>query len=501
MISPTSREEYQLEEEFDIDQLLQHEAKLQRIEEPDVIESRLHSRFLEICNLVKGNLSQTIEINDGSGSTTNEKWLDRQHRAVIGDSHAVDYFIEEIQKVLSDKHISFQEYPSFYSNLAEAIFHEVWGLSILAKWEKYENSEAALIHGVSLWIDFGDGKGFVRQKEQFTSKEAVERVKRAFIHRREDSILNRENPELEIEREDGSRITMIQSPRSRTNYVMLRRFVVDKFTLEEQAERGTIPFEDIRIYRAIARTLANVIVAGRVRSAKSTFLKTLIGERPKNMIHVVLEKHFELYLGKHFPDRLSFEFQAKEGDLHKVIPSVLRMEHDALIVGEIRSLEIEAYLQSTERGERGAMSTYHLTEDKRAVDQLARHTLDEFPSRRFEIEVERVANAVDLIITMSSDRDRKKKRVTGVSEITWDSENRTYRVTELIKYSPLTTKYYYNANVSNGLLQLMAHENLPETILFRNLLQQRAEVSPMDSYPMFKEFELENEKSKEGSFK
>lgn len=479
---------YVVEEPFDSEQLVQHEAKKIRALEPDSLAQKNHVRFLEICQTVKFELSHTIDIRDEEDYKSNADWLDRQHKAVIGDQKAVQYFIEEIQKVLRDRNISFLEFPSFYEGLAEAIFHEVWGLSVLAKWERYKESEAALIHGTSLWIDYGNG--FEKQKEKFSSSAVVERVKRAFIHRREDSVLNRENPELEIEREDGSRITMIQHPRSRDNYVMLRRFVVDRFTLEDQAALDTIPREDIPIYRALAITLPNLIVAGRVRSAKSTFLKTLVGERPSHLMHAVLEKNFELAFGKAFPERLFFELQSSEGDLHSVIPRLLRMEHDSVIIGEIRSLEIEAYLQSTERGERGALSTYHLTDVHRVVEQLTRHTLDEFPTRRFEVELERVASAVDIIITMASDRDRKKKRVTGVSEIIWNNKTNEHEVNELIRYSTLTNEYYYNANISKRLLHLMAIEDLNETKILIKTLQKRSEISPLKDSTEFNELDV-----------
>lgn len=478
-----------VEEPFNIDQLLHDEVLIQREQEPDSIERRNHARFEEVCEIVKVALRKVIDLGELDPRQSDAEWLERQHLAVVGDAKAVHYFVEEIQLVLRERNISFKEYPVYHSNLAEAIFHEVWGLSVLAKWESYLDSEAAVIHGTNLWIDLGEGRGFELQNEKFASTAVVERVKRAFIHRREDSILNRENPEIEIEREDGSRITMIQAPRSRENYVMFRRFVVKRFTLEDQASRGTIPVEDIPIYRALSRTMPNTIVAGPIRSAKSTFMKTMIGERPKNLIGAVLEKHFELALSEHFPGRLFFELQSTEGDLHKVIPRLLRMEHDFVVVGEIRSMEIEAFLQSTERGERGALSTYHLTDVQRVVEQLTRHTLDEFPTRRFDIELERVANALDIIITMTSDRDRKKKRVTGVTEIYWDYEERTHKINQLIQYSSLTGKYYYSSKISKRLKRLMAEENLEETRTLVNLLKERSAQNPIEELENFSELD------------
>jgi pilus assembly protein CpaF len=456
-------------------------SQIHRTQQQDTassINARKHKQFKQICAVVKKELEKVI--NTDENQDKNNEWLERQHRAIIGDPVAIGYFIAEIERVLRDHNITSNDYPAFFNKLSEAIFHEIWGVSVLAKWEQYPESEACAIIGQELWIDI-DGK-FVKQEEEFESIERVEKIKRSFMMRREDSIINRENPEAEIEREDGSRITMIQPPRARDNYIMLRRFVVDKFTLEDQAARGTIPYEDIPIYRALARVMANMIIAGRVRSAKSTFMKTLIGERKKDYVIACLEKHFELALKKHFPDRLIFEVQSKEGDLHRAIPRLLRMEHDYIVIGEIRSLEMEAYLLACERGERGALSTYHLTDVEYVVEQLARHVLDEFPTRKFEVEVERVAKNLDIIITMASDRDRRRKRVIGVTEVVYDYQSRKHFTNDLIRYSPLTGQYYYSSNLSKSLLYRFAEEDLGETKILLQTLRERERVSPMSAY-------------------
>lgn len=452
--------------------------------------------FKEICHKVREQLNDiiidgTVDIKkekdgelDEHGSNENV-WLERQHRAVIGDEQAMSYFITKINEVLQKENITTSDYPNFYDSLAEAIFHEVWGVSILHKWDKMPFSEAAVIRGTELWIDM-DGQ-FKKQNEQFENTEAVERIKRAFTMRVKDALINDQNPELEIEREDGSRITMIQKPRGKVNYIMFRRFVVKNMTIHEQAHLGTILDEDIPFFRSLARVMVNTIFAGRVRSAKSTFMKTMLGERDPSFVAAVMEKHFELDLSKQFKDRLIFEVQAKEGDLHHVMPRLLRMEHDYIVVGEIRSLETEGYLQACERGERGAYSTYHLTSVENVVAQITRHILDEFPNRNFINEYERVARNIDIIVTMSTDRDRRRKRVIGVTEIIWDEATRTQRTQDLIRYSPVTDRYYYSSKITKALLTLMAEESLEDTKIIVRHLKQREKVSPMTEYEKIKD--------------
>ncbi|MEC3018343.1 ATPase, T2SS/T4P/T4SS family [Bacillus cereus] len=437
-----------------------------------------HKSFENVCEQIKKDVGDHITNTD----VVNHELLELQHKAVIGDKQAMNHFILKIKTSLEKFKINSSnvEYPDFYDSLEQAIFQEIWGVSILYKWEKYPHSEAAVIRGTKLWIDI-NGK-FEQQEEEFRDIEHVERVRRTFTLRTEDSIINSQNPELEIEREDGSRITMLQKPRSRTHYIMFRRFIVKNLSLENQAELGTIRKEDIPIFRALSKTMCNIGVVGRVRSAKSTFLKSLVLEREPHYIAAVMEKHFELGLSEAMPDRLIFEVQAKEGDLHIAMPRLLRMEHDYIIVGEIRSLETEGYLQATERGERGCLFTYHVTDVSDIAPQMTRHLLDSFPNRKYEYELERVARNTDIIITMGTDRDRRKKRVEAVTEIIWDNERKECIEKDLIRYSKAADKYFYSSEISRKLLLLMADESFEQTKLLISLLRDREKESPMTEY-------------------
>jgi len=432
-------------------------------------------RFNDLCQIVKTELRHIIE---DSNSSDQSEWMERQHQAIIGDLDAMGYFINKIEDVLRRKNMTSVDVPSYYNSLSEAIFHEVWGKSILAKWDnRYPNSESAMIIGRELWIDV-DGQ-MVKQPEHFESDEKVKKIIEAFKMRDPNAVLNYQNPELEIEHEDGSRITMVSPPRGKELYVVFRRFIVNNFSLEEQARLNTIPQEDVHIYRCLSRTLCNTVFAGRVRSAKSTFMKTMITERDSNLTIGLLEKDFELALKKHMPDRLIYELRASEGDLHTAIPRLLRMEHDFIVIGEIRSKEMEGAMMACERGERGFMSTYHLTDADQVVPQLTRHLLDEYPSRSFSIEQERVAQNIDLIITMGTDRDRKIKRVTGVYEVHWNPDKRQQEIRTIIKYHKRKNKYFYSLNFSKRLLSLMVDENEEATNELVKMLKEREEHSPL----------------------
>jgi pilus assembly protein CpaF len=88
---------------------------------------------------------------------------------------------------------------------------------------------------------------------------------------------------------------------------------------------------------------------------------------------------------------------------------------------------------------------------------------------------------------MSADRDRRRKRVIGVTEIIWDETTRTHRTHDLLRYSPVTDKYYYSSTITKELLMLMAEESLEETKLIVRHLKNREKVSPMSDYLKIKD--------------
>lgn len=439
--------------------------------------------FVEICGIVKEELKNLIQETEASGVGGNSL-LEKQHKAMIGNEEAKAYFLAKIEEVLRNRNIASFNYPPFFGTLSNAVFHEVWGWSLLEKWySEYSDSQECMVIGKEFWIDI-DGDA-IRQKESFADDDVVERIKRLFSSRSQFSIINAQSPEVELEHEDGSRISMIQMPRGRTNYIVIRRFVVKRMTLEEQARRNTIPVRDVRLYKAISRVMPNIIVAGQIRSAKSTFMKTLIGERDKKYRIASLEKHFELDLKKTYEDRVIYELQSTEGDLHKAVPALLRMPHDFIVVGEIRSKEMEGYMEACERGERGAFGTYHLTFAEESVSQLTRHLLDEYPNRTYAIEAERVAKNLDFIISMAVDDRSKVKRVEAVTEVYWDDELRKGSTKDIVRYDRTSGKYFYSSKISPRLLYLMRRSNEEEALILMKILREREKESPMEEYNKF----------------
>jgi pilus assembly protein CpaF len=431
--------------------------------------------FKTIGNFVKEEIHRKISESD---KTEGDELLNRQEKAITGDPKEIKYFINMIQTILEDKNLKSNSFPSYYSSLEEAIFHEIYGLKLLQKWYNlFPYSEAAEFNGTEFRIEV-NGQLEI-QEERLESIEEIYEIIRVFLLKYGQKF-NEENPILEVTMEDGSRVTVIGPPFHDVPVVTFRRFIVKNFTLEKQAELKTINYRDIEMLRALARTYCNMVIAGKVRSAKTTFLKTLFSVRDTRDNVILIEKNKELALKRSFPKHEGSlrEFEVEEGSLHDIYPTILRKEHDYVIIGEVRSTEIEAALQACERGNRGLMTTYHLTNVDKVVPQLARQVLASFPSYSQKSQEERIAESFDIIITMGKKRHSNEKRVTSISEVRL-TENDEVQVNTFMKL--VGDHYVYHSNISDELLAKMNEEDPEATDTFMKVLKERAAASPMKS--------------------
>lgn len=431
--------------------------------------------FKTIGKIVKDEINRRIKEMD---KEEGDELLDRQEKAITGDPKEIKYIINLIQAILDDKNLKSKSFPNYYSSLEEAIFHEVYGLKLLQKWfNMFPDSEAAEFNGTEFRIEVnGELK---LQEERLENIDEVYEIIRVFLLKYGHKF-NEENPILEVTMEDGSRVTVIGPPYHEVPVVTFRRFIVKTFSLEKQASMNTIAKEDIPIFRAIARTYCNTVLAGKVRSAKTTFLKTLFSVRDKRDNVIVVEKNKELAFKHSFTDYLGSikEFVVEEGELHDIYPVILRNEHDLVIIGEVRSTEIEAALHACERGTRGLMTTYHLTNVQKVVEQLARQVLASYPNYTQVSQEQRIAEAFDIIITMDKKRHSNEKRVTSVSEIRL-LDSGEIEVNTFLKL--IDGHYVYNDQVSEELLVKMRAEDPKETEIFLETLRKRTAASPMYS--------------------
>ncbi|HEY0826701.1 MAG TPA: ATPase, T2SS/T4P/T4SS family [Bacilli bacterium] len=401
--------------------------------------------------------------------------LEKQHKAIIGDEGAKNYFLTHIREYLREKNITHAFYP-YADSLEQALFEDIYGWGPLYPFFSSE-IETAVVLDTEIWYEIG---GYPqRQKQSFESIERVKELITALTMRNSDSKINEQKPELELEMEDGTRVSMVIPPRGRHIYIEFRKFVVKTFTLDAHASLGTIDPLDKPFYKALARTHLNTVIAGKIKSAKTTMLKTFYGLRDPRYVAAVTEQHFEIQLKRDFPDRLVMEFQANEIQLTSVFRRILRFYHDFILVPEVRSMEAEAAMMSCEKGVRGMMMSYHNTSVQNIPEEIARFILNEYPNRNLENEIIRIGKNLDIVITMDAMRDREIKKMTSVSEIYYDQEHGLVTSNLLMKWNKERNTWHFHNGVSNRLKEWMFDFDPEEARILIDFLEAKTISQPI----------------------
>lgn len=402
--------------------------------------------------------------------------LELQHQAVIGDKETEVLLTNEIQSYLSSINVSDVPFPSYYNSLPEALFHEIYRFGILQKWYVLNDSSAAKFVGNEFWIEQNDV--FVKQPEVLSSEQSIYEFIQRFMAGQKNLKVNESNPYEEIALKDQTRVTIVIPPASYKPTLIFRKYTVKNLTFDEQAKLGTIPSEDIDFYKTFSSLSLNSIIAGHIKSGKSTFLKTIYGARDTNMVAVLIEGTPETFLKQDYPDRLVHELYTENQDIHQTMRRALRIDHNYVIVQEVRGVEADGAIDATERGRRGLLMSYHITDPENTTLQLSQHIVDEYPNRHQANEIRRIAKALDIGITMESTNGQK--RVTSMYEIGLHEDTNQPFINYLVWFNAKTNNWEYNPKISTHLIKRMNEVDEDLASYFLKHLESRSSQFPMN---------------------
>ena len=432
------------------------------------------STFQEVKSKVISMFHTKVEEQKISESERNLR-QEREHLATLGDVQAMNMLMEEIKEFLRGTEMSDTPYNPMFRSLEHALFEHIYRFKNFYKWNLYPTSPSAKITGKEIWFKI-DGQ-FVKQDEEFESVEEVNEIIRLLQQANPNFVIGPGQPEGELDLPDGTRITLTIPPRTLYPTIVFRRFVVSTFSLEMQKKLGTIDERDVPIFEYLARKRLNTVIAGGVESGKSTFLKTLYKEREQDLVALLIEGHPETYLKRDFPERLVHEFSISESDIKTVLRTILRFDHDYVIMQEVRGVEADAAIDGASRGAQGLLMTYHVTEASKVCEQLAQHIVDEYPNRKTVNEIRRVAQTLQLGVTMKNFKDpvtkKSFKKVTSVFEIVYDYDRDEAWIQYLIKFNLSKGCWEYNSKLSPQLKSFLLEDDNGEYDYFFKHLQAR----------------------------
>ncbi len=254
------------------------------------------------------------------------------------------------------------------------------------------------------------GRRFISDK---VTEAIIERIV-AQVGRR----IDKSQPLVDARLPDGSRVNAIIPPLAvKGPCLTIRKFPVQRFTIEDMIEMGTLTPAAAAFLRACVIDRRSILVSGGTGTGKTTMLNVLSSFIPNRERIITIEDTCELRLHQEHVVSLETKMASVEGTgaytIRDLVRNALRMRPDRIIVGECRGPEALDMIQAMNTGHEGSMTTVHANSAREVIERLEVLILmaAELPISSIHRQI---ASAIDLIVHLT--RLPGGKRV--VSQIT-----------------------------------------------------------------------------------
>lgn len=234
--------------------------------------------------------------------------------------------------------------------------------------------------------------------------------------------IDESTPMVDARLPDGSRVNAIIPPLALDGPMLsIRRFAVQRPTLEDLIQKGSLTPEIGEVLRAIAVAKINIIISGGTGSGKTTMLNILSGFIPNYERIITIEDSAELQLQQEHVCRLETRPPNIEGrgeiTQRDLVRNSLRMRPDRIIVGEVRGAEVIDMFQAMNTGHEGSMTTIHANTSRDALLRL--ETMIQLSGVKMTEKAMRqmISSSLDVIIQLARLSDGTR-RMISLSEIT-----------------------------------------------------------------------------------
>jgi pilus assembly protein CpaF len=426
--------------------------------------------FERICEEVETVL--TAEWNDpGLGFDA----ISMQKRAIIGyveETAAIKKRITEIVAEHGRIHGSEPStFPEWYSTIEDAVFHEVWGLAGVSEWfgQSYKDSSSAKVIGDRIYFLEA---GRMRLMPQHIGKDRREQLIRALLLLSPEERMDRDFHEVYML--DGTRVTIFREGLAKDglDVIIFRRYTVPSYTFEEQAMRGTIPYQAIPLFENMVRCGFNVAFCGSVRSAKTTFLSTWQSYEDPALEGVMVETDPEIPIHKLMPDAPVVQLIADGEKLTHISKNLMRSDADYFILAEARDgIALDTAVRIARKGTRRMKMTFHTRDAKSFAQDAAVEIVRSFGGDTRDT-AQRVAGSFDYIFHFIHLRSKNQKKLRGIFEI---SEDLT--VKEICRYDAVSDSWHWHHDIGAEKRRIAAEEDPEALANFDRILKKLEEVA------------------------
>ena len=236
--------------------------------------------------------------------------------------------------------------------------------------------------------------------------------------------IDESSPLVDARLPDGSRVNAVIPPIALDgSSLTIRKFAVDRMTLQDLLDSGTLTPEAEEFLGVLVRGKANIIISGGTGSGKTTTLNVLSSLIPEDQRIVTIEDSAELQIGKPHVVRLESRPPNVEGrgtvTIRDLVKNALRMRPDRIIVGEVRDGTAFDMLQAMNTGHEGSLTTVHANSPDDALLRLESMSLMAGLELPIPVIRQQMASAIDVIVQQSRLIDGRR-RITAISEVRTD---------------------------------------------------------------------------------
>ncbi len=218
------------------------------------------------------------------------------------------------------------------------------------------------------------------------------------------------HPALDMRLDGGPRLAAQSwvTPRPQAN---IRRHRLQEVSLEDLVALGMLTPLAASFLAAVVRSGRSVVVAGDQNAGKTTMVRALCNEIPRNEVIGTFETEYELHLHE-MPERHPYVFayeerpgsgevgpdgrRAGEFTLEEALRRSFRMNLNRQIVGEVRGPEVEAMLSAMSSGA-GSISTTHARSAVGALGKLVRAVMQSGQHATYDYAKLALADSIDVI--------------------------------------------------------------------------------------------------------
>lgn len=220
------------------------------------------------------------------------------------------------------------------------------------------------------------------------------------------------HPRLHMKLDGGARMAATAWVTSRPN-VVIRRHRLKVDNLSGWVEREGLSPACANLLAAAIRAAWSVTVAGPMGAGKTTLVRALCAEIPREEAIGTFETEHELFLGETGNHDIVLDWEARPGvgevglngraagafELSDALTDSFRFNLSRQIVGEVRGPEAWTMIKAMESGT-GSLSTTHAANAGACVRKLVTCAMEDGAHVTRDLAVEKLAGCLDLIVQL-----------------------------------------------------------------------------------------------------